>query len=522
VTNYPVEPKDDRAEAGWSYNADADRLVVSAEYDNPLQFWVSTARALTDWRTFEHVLDEDRLTEANGVGEFITDAKGYLRGTRCLGYLPDSVEDGVDYADALQEARDDLLELTRDLRNDEFEMDESEFRGVITREALGLAGTMTHVLDLAGVDVVREVRLPEFSRNFDADRQETLLESLAIGTAIASRYGHHVAYRQLFETREEKRRQALTPTVDATDPLGEHIGSWSIVGNFGNRAKQFADALRDRLSEPADLVDDAPEFAVPVDVVDEPDRAAYARVARRVLGGKRLRLTRETLSVLEAFATTPYDVADALHELGREGQRRDLRVSEVRYALAYLDADRLLRDATPTVRALVKALLDADRPLSQQALAERAGVSRTSAWRHLETVQALGLVEETPEGYRLRLAFHTDEERHADVLPWFVTDELAAARDVVYGALETLDVDDPDVWDVWIDLPADGVPDVSRLESRLPWVGWALPLLRALTAETETETSTDADADAPASTPVQFGAEIEQASLTTGRQEALA
>lgn len=139
ITNYPVEPKADRGEPGWSYDSESDTLVVSAEYDGPLQFWVCVASALASSYTWTHVLTPERLEDGE-IGAFLSDHKELLWGSRCLGHLSRDIETGEEYAAALQDARDDLLDLTRKLKHEEYE-DRNRFRGTITREALGLAGT---------------------------------------------------------------------------------------------------------------------------------------------------------------------------------------------------------------------------------------------------------------------------------------------------------------------------------------------------------------------------------------------
>jgi DNA-binding transcriptional ArsR family regulator len=520
VVNYPVEPREDRGSPGWSYDTDADRLVVSAEWDNPMQYGVCLASALTDVRTWEQVLDEDRLADADLAGR-LSEHKDLLRGCRCLGYLPDRVEDPTEYGRRLQEARDDLLALTGDLWRENYEMDTDEFRSLITREALGLVGTMTHLLDLAGVEIVREVRLPGYTRRFNRGRGDSgidrnaLVRNLATVAAIGSKYGEHSAYRQLLETRDDKVNQSPEAVVDAADPLGELIGSFVVVGDLSGRCDALADALRRGFGSPGEVRDDAPEFAVRIPVETDAGRPATAQVARRLCDSKRLDLTREAVSLFDAVARTPYDVADAVATLGKEATRRDIRESEVRYALAHVDAERLLsRGTPPTARRLVRALLDAKRPLSRAALVDRADVSRRSTYTHLPRLEALGLVEETDDGYRLALAFATDDERYADRLPWFITDDHAFLRDVVYEAALDLvddvsragDSDDP-VFGAWIDLPDDGVPDVSRVAEAWPWGDWILSTLRTLTA-------TDDPPPTP-STTATFGAEIEQTPLTT-------
>ncbi|WP_197092955.1 HTH domain-containing protein [Haloferax gibbonsii] len=483
VTAYPAERRQGRLNGGWSYNSVRDEVVVSAEFVNVLPWRVTLARLLTDWRLWEHVLDEDRLGDS--IGDLVDEHKDILRGMRCLGYLPDSIETVTEYRDALVDAREGLLEMTQKLYHEEYDLTEEEFRGVICREGLGLAGTAMHLLDLADIDVVIEMRLPTYARDFDEDRRQTLVETIATETTVFSRYGHHVARRHLYEHRDKKRQQAFSPTIDAEDPFGDLIPSYSVVGAFGSKQTSFATALRKTLTNPAELHENAPEFAIPVTVVTDTkhDRELTAAAARRVLGDKNLTLTRETLSVLTAFATTPYDVADALSQLSPESITRDLRVDEVRYALAHLDTARVLPDATPTVRAALSTLLAADVPLSRQELADQADVTTRSIRSHLDSLLGTGVVEETPEGIRLALSFHTDDERYTAVLPRLVTDELHLARDAVYEALEYVDVDDQLVWDTWAELPPSGVPDVDRLSERFEWMKWLLPTLRALSEQ---------------------------------------
>ena len=502
VTDYPVDERSGRLDGGWSYNNVRDELVVSAEFVNVLPWRVTLARTLLDSRTFDHVLDADRLDDA--VDDLVRDHKDVLRGMRCLGYLPNSVDTAAEFVDALQDARDDLLELTRQLRHESYELEREEFRGVICREALGLAGVAIHLLNLADVDVTIECRLPQYSRHFDTEYRDKLVETIATEATVFSSYRHHVARRHLFEDRADKRRQVFEPTIDADDPFGELIPSYSIVGRFGTKREAFADVLEDALATPAELHEDAPEFSVPVRVQTTHGRRETAHAARRILEGKRLDTTREAVSVLDGFARTPYDVADALAELAPETFERDVRIDETRFALAHLDADRLLADAPPTVRAVTKALLAADEPLSRTALADRADVSTRSVRDHLPTLLATDVVRETPEGYRLALSFHTSYERRRDVLPSLVTDDSLLVRDVVYETL--LATDAPiDVFEVWTDVGTDGVPDVARLVERdgLTWLSWALPLLRGLGGEDQPDETREA----------RFGATVEQTAL---------
>jgi hypothetical protein len=192
VVDRAVEGRDDRAEGRIWIDQDAAAVGVSCEYDSPMPYWVSTAAALTNWRVWEFVLTEDRLLEATDFADLFEDHRQLLRGSRCLGHLSDDHETSAEYVDALQTARDDLLELTKRWQQGDYE-DRDRFRGAITREALGLVGTMVHLLDLVDVDVTFEVRIPSLPK-FDTEHRRTMARSLAIGLAICSRYGQHTGY----------------------------------------------------------------------------------------------------------------------------------------------------------------------------------------------------------------------------------------------------------------------------------------------------------------------------------------
>jgi hypothetical protein len=449
LVDHPIPEKEkDRAEPHYYYDEKADRLYVGAEYDNPMSWWVCVAVALANPRTFRHILTPERI-KSGKLGDMLANHTDLLRDTRCLGYLADADATAEDYRDALIQAAEDLRDLTKDLYHGNFE-NECRFRGEITREAHGLAGTMVHLLDLAGVEIVREARIPRYSRDFKPSQKADLATTLAIGASIQSKYGEFAAFRQLFEDREDKR--TFAPTVDADDPFGECIGSFVLVGKS---VEGFADRLRRRLSN-QETHDDAPEFAVrvPVEVADE--RQHVAHTVREMCRQKSIRPTREATSMLAALAGTPYDVAKALHNLGSEtmAPNRKLRLDEVRYALGTLDTKRILPEVgKPSLSKVVHTLLVADTPLVQSELAERADVSARSIRTHTERLTAFDFVRETDAGWRFALPFHTDEERGDTVLPWFVaTDDSESSEtfvrdvldDVVFDLLDSERYADPD------------------------------------------------------------------------------
>lgn len=381
LVDHPISEKDDRGEPHWYYDHEDDRLLVGAEYDNPMKGWVCIALALADPQTFRHVLTPERF-ETGKLSDMLADHTDLLRNSRCLGYLADRNATAEDYTDALLEAANDLRELTKDWYHGNFE-DSSRFRATILREAHGLAGTMVHLLDLADVDLVREFRLPNFARDYDESDRHDLAKTIAIGASIQSRYREFTAYRQLFECREDKRESAIPPRVDADDPLGECVGSFVLVGKS---VSSLADPLRRRLTN-QEVHDDAPEFGIRVPVETADKRRHIAQTVKCMCDQKSIRPTRAATSMLGALTGTPYDAAKALHNLGSETKApgRRVRLDEVRYALSTLDTDRILSAMEkPALSKIVHALLVAETPLVQSELAERAGVSARSIRTHTE------------------------------------------------------------------------------------------------------------------------------------------
>jgi len=186
------------------------------------------ARALLDPKTFDQVLTEDRLAELDGLIEDGT----YVRGSRNLGWLADSVDSAGEYVDVLEDARDELLDMTRSLAHRDYDVCEtSEYLSRITKTAMGLAGTAFHVLDLLDIDVVWEARLPDYNRHperYGEDNAELLATTLAKNAPIGDD-GNHVVRRLLFEDRDEatsvvrpcRRREQSVCEPDCVD-----LGGW--------------------------------------------------------------------------------------------------------------------------------------------------------------------------------------------------------------------------------------------------------------------------------------------------------
>jgi hypothetical protein len=485
-----VEDAEDRHTRFVSYDADRDEAVVAVRATTPLQYVTSVATSLSSPRLIDQALPANRLDDLDPSPRILRDA-------RCIGGLSAEAEDDPEeLRDALVEWGEKIAGMTTDLHRGEYD-DRDQFRGEIMRAAHGLAGTIVHLLDVAGVDVVRELRLP----NSPTDDLAAIAETVAVATTIQSRYGHYAAYRQLYEQRDEKRQAALSPDVDAEDPFGTYIGGLVIRGPKAHRLGQH---IEGQLAAPS-VHEDAPEISVPLKVTT-PDRSAYAETVSRMGSIKNLRSTREVVTLYRALAGSPFAVADAMRWLGIEDQARDLRLDEVRVTLSKLDPARLLPETSPSVSKMIGALLRTVRPLSKTRLAEKAGVSPQSVRNHLDLLKTLDLVRVTGEGLRLALPF-ADEERGRRILPDPVDAEHISAQELLFdAALEFVDaadagrLGDPDdpLGAVFCGPVLDPEPLRTELPALYPWVRVARTLCH--------------EADPPGVT-VSFGAEIEQTSI---------
>ena len=473
-----------------SYNSDRDEAVVAVRATTPLQYVTSVALSLASPRLFDQALPTHRLGKLDVSPEL-------LRGARCIGGLSSEAEDDPEVLrDKLVEWGENLASMTTDLHRNTCE-DRDAFRGEIMRSAHGLAGTIAHLLDVAGVDLVREFRLPSSHTH---TRLADLAETVSTAITIQSRYGHYAAYRQLYEHRDDKRTSALSPTVDAADPFGEYIGSLVLRGP---KAHQLAQHVHGHLSAPAAVHDDAPEVGVRVPI-GTPDRTAYAQTVSRMCSWKNLSTTREAVTLYQALAGSPYAVADAIHHLSPETISRQIRLDEVRITLSHLDHQRLLPDAAPSVSKAIAGLLRTDRALTQAELAEEAGVSPRSLRRHLDVLVALDLVRDTDAGYRLSLPFATNKERGRQITPETVGSSTAAPQDLLFDVVMALventgrlsDPDDP------LSTVFAWPPDYEELRRLIPDVDPWVRIAKTLCMEPD-----------PPSETVSFGMEPQQTSL---------
>ena len=317
VVDTNIEFLEDRAAPGIHYDHDDRTLLVSAEYDNPMSYWVCIARALCNSQIWDWILSPEELDSPHGdkFQTLFEDHKEVLRQLRCLGYTPNDITDIDEFREYLLDAKDELLELTQRLTNGEYpdEQDRSEFRSTITADAQGLAGTMAHLLDLVDVEIVREMRIPRY-REFNRQQRQDLARTITKAATIQSVYNEATTERQIFERREDKREQMIDVTADAQDPYADLIGSFVIVGDFKTQKDGFVQMLDDVMGSRSPH-DDAPEFNLNLSIKGHLSRSDYAQTVTRLCREKNLKPTPEAISTLAGVCNSPYEVATALNWL---------------------------------------------------------------------------------------------------------------------------------------------------------------------------------------------------------------
>lgn len=491
---FPPLSDADRRTRSVSYDEDRDEALISVNASTPLQWAVSLAVGLASPRLLGKALPDRRL-------EILDEPPTILRDARCCGALSnDAIDDPAILRENLIEWGKDIEEMTRKLRHEEYE-DRDRFCGEILRASHGLAGTIVHLLDAAGVDLIRELRVPSLTD----EQLSPLARTIAVSTGIQSKYGVFASWRQLYEQRDHKRQAALTPEVDASDPRGEMIGSLVIRGPRADRLGYHVEGM---LSSPASVHEDAPEFAISVTIAT-PGREAYTAAVNRMLGTKNIRATPEAVTMFQALAGNVWTVTEAIHWLQGEDNPRTIRLDEVRVALATLEPDRLLSDAPPSVSRILAALLQSSRPLTRQELAERADVSMRSISRHLDTLVALDIVRKTNEGeLRLSLPFGSNDDGRDGQLPAPVDENLPAQKTVFELVLAMVDAGEAGR----LGDPSDplGKPffgptlELGPLQRHLPRVNPWVKVAKTLSGTSRSDQST-----------IQFGARLEQTGLGT-------
>ena len=405
----------------FSYDDERDEVVVGAEFHSALSYLVSTARALAGPKMWGQVLSPDRLGAL----------PSRLIWTRCSqgGWCSKDEYDAAAYIDRLRDVREEILDATTEYRRLSDVGDDEQADKLarwIIRQSQGLIGTVTRMLDYAGVDLIRYMQLPEYASDWhtseDHRRRRTIFKTIVKATTIAGRYGAYTAERTLYESRHRKREFQLGAPATTADESGSLIGSWTIAGRSVSKLLDPTDgpSLSEALESPGDLQDESVGYAafdVPLTIRTDRETDAVRTAVQRMCEHKWMRPTSLAVQVLAACTGSVFDVTRALAELGREpaDMPRAIHLDEVRRTLASLPGDRLLADA-PSRKAgnILKTMLRNDT-LAQTELANRAGVTTQTVRNNAAVLEALGIVEriegDPGEPIEWRCSLPTREER---------------------------------------------------------------------------------------------------------------
>ncbi|WP_455448136.1 DUF5817 domain-containing protein [Natrinema thermotolerans] len=450
-----------------SYNDERDEAVVAIRAAEPLPYTTTLAAALASEEFIDRALPIERL-------EDITEPPSLLRDVRNIGGLSaHAASDPQKLRDNLVDWGRQVQDMTTALRNEDYQ-DRDRFRASIIRSAHGLAGSIVHLLETVGIDLVREIRVPE-GRNLEKQLRP-LAKSIGISAAIQSEYRKFAPYRQLFDVPSCD-RPPVAASLDAETPTGELIGSFVIRGPDVHR---FREDLEHFLESPRETLEDAPPFVIDIRV-REPNRADFGRMAERILRKKNLAPTGRAVSILHAIVATPHDVADGLlRRLEPEDEPRELRPDELRKALQAVDAAALVPDLPRSVGKLLTVLCRAEEPLTQKELADAADVTARTVRNRAEALAGLSLVSHTGDGWRLSLSFPTSKERRDPVVPALTTDDarLIEAADPLLDALlppdRYADPDDPAGSALYWPQDPWSLLDIEQFE---PWMRVAVRLM---------------------------------------------
>jgi hypothetical protein len=391
---------------------------------------VRVCAALLDPRLRNALLTPEQLDGPDGKAlgallETTIDTR-VLREIRNLGYLPYRATSGEQYVEHLVTALEELFKDVNEIGDGE-DFDPALAQSVCQR-AHGLAGTVTHIYELLGWEVIRELTLPEYSRHFH-HRRATYLTTLATQLAITAAYGHYPMYRILYEDDEETRLNTLgQPTVDKLDPVGDCLGAWVLRGPGIDR---LASDLTDLdAAMPGDIQTEAEDFVaffVELSIGQTTREASMQTVVERLCAVKQRTPTRPATALCYVLTGSVYRTARALAGLAASDTdgSRPITLDEVRFALGTLAPTAVLPElktdeagATqkPGRSRLVHGLLTASESLSTCELAAHAGISTETIRTHRDALAAIGLLAIDDRGpgkptyYRLRLPFRAERE----------------------------------------------------------------------------------------------------------------
>lgn len=364
-----------------------------------------------------------------------------------------------------------------------------EFRSELYKDLHGLLASTTALYRALGRQVTFHIRLPNTRLlKADSDRYTDFLRFMKETVPKQMAYGIHSGYRMLLEKRPEKLRYRLPYDVQEDDPSMDTTAGWVITGPQASLLQDDLEAaiaanhseVREQIRDGSE---DAPMMEIPVASGNE--FCAIKNEISRQLERKGFQTNHETLIDLtrtcmailgtETRGPSPYDVAEAMLQLQKK-PGIPLTVDQLENVLAKLPAKRLFHGQKPTVRKMVKALLEADHPMSRSELIAAAGISASSYdrnWRTLLELEAIGLIDRTAENeWSARLVplwADIEEKTYPDTVSDYETPSYW--WEIPYDALFDLGIAD--------DLGVDRITelfsepyDVDEILSALGWTTW--------------------------------------------------
>lgn len=435
-----------------------DRMVTSTTYTGAATTLVRLATALLDESVWNLILTESAIgTELENVFDALD---GHVRDLMVraaqIGWLSEDEEEYDDYRSRMGAVRTVLLDNLGQIDD----LDDEQERQLM-RDAHGALQSATALCDAIGIDLTVDLRIPETDRLKEPEFYRFLAECVPRHAS----YGPHSVQRHTFEHDEEKRKRAMGVDVDPSDPTASLRASWVVSGsNITNHESEIRQAIRSR---DQDRIDDdhAPNIEIPIAVTDVSEYAGMRYAVEFFLDRKGYRTgdeneaIRRTIRLFQAFAPTPYDVADALTTLASNDRPTGVSVGDVEYALSNLPADRLAPTLPDTVGAILKVLLEADEPLGRSEIVDRIDYSDTSYDKRIDELAAFDFVERVDGSkWRARIAPWYVPETDAEKPGFeesFVSVSGATLESVVFDAIDRLgyDLDSPGLLDAFGDPP---------------------------------------------------------------------
>lgn len=486
VCDDDISASDHSADLGISKHA--DEIVVLFEASRTMTRTATRlALALSDNRLMIPILNE--IDEDDDFEGLIESDPVILRLARQIGWISEDHESGAALANRLKAVRESMLDLLSQLGDgDDFN---HEIAHELSRKAHGLAGTLTHLYEMAGYEVIRSVEIRDLSRNWN--KPLSLVEWIATQQAICSRYGHYPLYRVQLEQDEENREAMLgAPVISPSDPKGSTVGKWVLRGSGLSHIEDALENLWSFLDPVDEDRRNYRRFVVDLDV-GTPGRNEIATALHRLASMKNLEATRQTISVIHAFTGSIFDAAEALYALGGQdfGREREIYLQEVRVALSALSPAQIMPQVdNGSTGKIVHALLERKGAITTAELANAAGVSRKTIAEKAKLLAGIGFVSIIDRGagkakqYRLELPWERDD---AETKPEPLSDawhgETETIHDWVYLLLERFDSPFADWADEWMDV-VDGTANVYDLADKVGlWLRrWVDLLVRLLDA----------------------------------------